>query len=86
MYGWMRGRFERQARLMGAMMERIGVTPEMAAGRGRLYDAANRRCLWCDAHQECGKWLEQNRSAEEAPSFCPNAQFFEDARLGETVR
>ena len=51
MHIWLRRRFERQARLMGAMMERVGVTPEMAACRGRLYDAANRSCLWCGAHE-----------------------------------
>ncbi|MBA4222487.1 DUF6455 family protein [Bosea sp. (in: a-proteobacteria)] len=74
---WLRRRFERQARLMGAMMERIGIEPELAASRGRLYDAANRRCLWCAAHEECGKWIEQHQNAERGPDFCPNARFFE---------
>lgn len=77
---WLRRRFERQARLMGAMMERIGVTPELAASRGRLYEAANRRCLWCDAQQECSKWIEEHRSAEHSPSFCPNGTFFDVTR------
>ena len=80
MHIWLRRRFERQARLMGAMMERVGVTPEMAACRGRLYDAANRSCLWCGAHEECGKWIEQNPRAAHAPDFCPNRQFFEASR------
>jgi len=74
---WLRRRFERQAQLMGAMMARVGVEPEAAAGRGRLYDAANRRCLWCAAHDECGRWIEQGQSAESGPGFCPNAGFFE---------
>jgi hypothetical protein len=77
---WLRRRFERQARLMGAMMERVGVKPELAASRGPLYDAANRRCLWCAAHEECGKWIEQHQNAERGPDFCPNARFFEATR------
>ena len=77
---WLRRRFERQARLMGAMMERIGVKPEQVASRGRLYGAANRRCLWCSAHEECGRWIEQSHGADNGPGFCPNAMLFETTR------
>ncbi len=83
---WLRRRFERQARLMGAMMARVGVEPAEAASRGRLYDAANRRCLWCSAHDACGKWIEQNQSARHAPGFCPNATFFEVTKRAHTGR
>lgn len=82
MHIWLRRRFERQARLMGAMMERVGVEPEAAARCGRLFDAASRRCLWCSAHEECGKWIERNPGANRSPGFCPNSRFFEAARRG----
>lgn len=80
MYVWLRGRFERQARLMGAMMERVGVPAEMAARHGRLYDTANRRCLWCAAYRECGKWVEGHQTVERGPAFCPNTEFFAAVR------
>lgn len=83
---WLRRRFERQARLMGAMMARVGIEPAEAASRGRLYDAANRRCLWCNAHDACGKWIEQNWSAGHSPGFCPNATFFEVAKRAHLGR
>lgn len=80
MRGWMRERVERQERLMDAMMERVGVDPGVAVLRGRTFAAAGRRCLWCAVSQRCERWLENDGPAIRAPSFCPNASFFEDAR------
>ncbi|WP_146055910.1 DUF6455 family protein [Bosea psychrotolerans] len=80
MRGWLRGRVARRARLMDAMMARIGVDPGLAALRGRAFAAAGRRCLWCAASQQCERWLEETRSAAHGPSFCPNTPFFEDIR------
>jgi hypothetical protein len=80
MQGWLRGRVARRARLMGTMMERIGVDPGLAALRGRSFTAAGRRCLWCAASQQCERWLEETGSADRGPSFCPNTPFFEDVR------
>jgi hypothetical protein len=80
MRGWMKRRVERQAELMGAMMERIGCDPSAASLRGRAYAAAGRRCLWCPFSQRCASWLEETGPASRAPAFCPNARFLEDAR------
>lgn len=82
MRGWIRQRFARQAQLMGAMMDRIGVEPGQAASHARGFAAASRRCLWCPSAQACGQWLEQNQQADRAPEFCPNAAFFDDRRTG----
>jgi hypothetical protein len=80
MRGWMRRRVERQAQLMGAMMERVGVDPA-AAPHGRALAAAGRRCLWCASSQRCMSWLPQAGPVARAPSFCPNARLLEDARV-----
>lgn len=82
MQGWIRRRFAHQARLMGAMMDRIGFEPEQAASHARGFAAASRRCLWCPAAQQCGQWLERTEPAQSAPEFCPNAAFFKDSRTG----
>lgn len=82
MQGWIRRRFARQAQLMGAMMDRIGLEPGQAASHPQALAAASRRCLWCPAAQQCGHWLEENRQAQRAPEFCPNAAFFESSRGG----
>lgn len=84
MRGWMLGRAERQAQLMGRMMERLRVDPAAAALRARAFAAAGRRCLWCGASRQCGRWLEEGGGS--APSFCPNARFFAEAALASAAR
>ena len=69
---------EHQARLMGAMMERVGVDFSLTA-REDGFAAASRRCLMCANSEPCGRWLEQD-GADAAPSFCPNAMFFDRMR------
>jgi hypothetical protein len=73
-------RVERQARLMGEMMARLGVDPGAAARerRGAALAAASRACLLCGHSGECRQWLDA--PGKTAPPFCPNASFF--ARLG----
>src|SRR5829696_4723009 len=69
-------RVERQARLMGAMMERVGVDPGAAAreGRGVAFAAASRRCLTCQNSDACERWLGAD-GEDVPPAFCPNATF-----------
>jgi hypothetical protein len=78
MRGWARLRAARQSRLMGVMMEHLGIDPAAAALRGRAFDAATRRCLWCAASGQCGQWLESADARDRAPAFCPNAAFFNE--------
>jgi hypothetical protein len=74
-------RVERQAHLMGAMMERGGVDLGAAAreGRGAAFAAASRRCLACPNSDACERWLVE-AGENTPPAFCPNATFFSRAR------
>lgn len=74
-------RVERQARLMGAMMERVGVDPGAAAreARGIAFAAASRRCLICSNSELCERWLAGG-SRGAPPAFCPNAAFLNRVR------
>jgi len=69
-------RMDRQAHLMGAMMERLDVDLEGAATEagGVRLEAAARSCLACRDSEACRRWLEANDGS--APAFCPNAAFF----------
>ena len=69
---------EQRARLMGAMMEQVGVDFSLTA-REDGFAAASRCCLMCASSERCGRWLEQG-GADAAPSFCPNAMFFDHMR------
>src|SRR5215203_5654756 len=73
-------RVELQARLLGEMMERLGVAAEAArAGGGTALAAASRRCLYCSSAEICRHWLDETGEGE-APAFCPNASFLDRAR------
>jgi hypothetical protein len=74
-------RVERQARLFGEMMERVGVEPGAAAreGLGASFATASRRCLACRNAAECRRWLD-NGGRQSAPPFCPNAAFLDRVR------
>ena len=78
---WPMATVERQARLMGEVMEHLAVDPGAAAreGRGMAFAAASRRCLVCQRSQECRRWVDQG-GADAAPEFCPNAAFLDRAR------
>ena len=80
---WLRERVERQAYLMGAMMEHMHVDPAAAVLRERAFAAATRRCLWCREADRCRHWLEKEGAAESGtPDFCVNAPFFSELRPG----
>jgi hypothetical protein len=69
-------RMDRQAHLMGAMMERLEVDVDAAGleASGALLQRASRSCLMCKDSDECERWFESG--AEGEPDFCPNARFF----------
>jgi hypothetical protein len=80
---WLRNRVERQAHLMGAMMEHLHVDPAAAVLRDRAFAAATRRCLWCGVSDQCRQWLDEDRASDSAtPDFCVNAPFFSELRSG----
>jgi hypothetical protein len=84
---WLKNRGERQAYLMGAMIERLHVDPAAAVIRDRTFAAATRRCLWCGVSDQCRQWLDGDRSSDIAtPDFCMNAPFFSELRSGRTSR
>jgi inner membrane protein/uncharacterized protein DUF6455 len=80
---WMRDRVERQARLMGDMMERLNVDPAVTMLRDRAFATATRRCLWCSASEQCRQWLDEGATPDRAePDFCVNAPLFLELRSG----
>ena len=72
------GRLERQAHLMGGMMDRLGVNPERAAQDAFGLDMARatRACLFCRHSDECEVWLSTHPATGAAPDFCRNRSFF----------
>jgi Family of unknown function (DUF6455) len=76
-------RIQNKARLMGAMMARVGVDPVEAARirGGTALAAAGRRCMACQNGEDCAAWLESAPSHAEPPAFCPNAAVFAEARV-----
>jgi hypothetical protein len=69
---WLASRAEQHARLMGDMMDRLGVDADAAAAEGHALAIAARRCMFCPSTTECEDWLASVECAESAPAFCPN--------------
>ncbi len=74
-------RIERQARLMGGMMERLEIDPAEVArhSMGMGLERAVRSCLSCASPDVCEKWQAETvgSTVAHAPGFCPNAPLFE---------
>lgn len=71
-------RLTKQADLMDAMMNKLGVSDEirnLPDHAGVLRRAAN-RCLSCDRADACQHWLSHEAQPDEAPSFCRNHDLF----------
>ena len=70
---------ERQAQLMGEMMERLDVDPLAAARHqhGSSFTQARTNCVLCRSSSECRRWLDGAPDAEHPSQFCPNMSFFE---------
>ena len=68
-------RAEQHARLLGEMMDRVGVDVGAAAAEGHALAIAARRCMFCASTAECEDWLHSTQRAESPPAFCPNKAF-----------
>ena len=68
-------------RRMSGMMQRSGLSPDMArqSGCAPVIGQARRRCRDCQSEDVCERWLagEVNGSND----FCPNAQVFEQLKV-----
>ena len=73
-------RMDRQAHLMGAMMECLDVDIEAAGteAAGARLERAARSCLICQDSDKCELWLTHSSATgvETGPEFCPNRLFF----------
>jgi hypothetical protein len=78
-------RIDERAEMMGRMMQVVGVND--FADTGLALESQLRtaffRCQACRASGECQDWLTEHEVAAEAPSFCPNADFFAASTGGE---
>ena len=71
-------RIFRQAELMDAVMERLGVDPSTAArlDRGMAWYEARTKCIGCCEERQCRAWLERPGPLPGPPPSCPNGDFF----------
>jgi len=70
--------FEDRADQMTGVMNRLGITPDIA-GREALATDFQRmisRCIGCRAGSRCQSWLQSEGSESELAVFCPNAEAF----------
>lgn len=76
-------RMDRQSLLMSGMMERLGVDFASRAGDacGHRFERAVRSCTFCSHGAQCKAWQDTHpQGAEDAPSFCPNAEYWTSTR------
>lgn len=72
-------RMDRQSRLMGGMMERLGIDLSARSGDvcGNGFERAVRSCTFCNHGEQCQAWQDAHaEGAEHAPDFCPNAEYW----------
>ena len=72
----------RRARLMRAMLDRLGlqVTGESATGGSSLIADAAQVCVHCQSVERCERWLAGDGEPGDYHEFCPNAERFERAK------
>jgi hypothetical protein len=75
-------RAEQRARLMGEMMDRVGVDVHAAAAEGHALATGARRCMFCAHTAECEEWLQTIQRAQSTPVFCPNWALFARCQSG----
>jgi hypothetical protein len=84
-HGWPQyERAERQARLFGAMLDRLGTTDDARQGGLEAVVAASTRCLVCRQADACQQWLAAGNGTQ-APDFCAGAGVFGRRRDDEPV-
>ncbi|WP_193175354.1 DUF6455 family protein [Oricola nitratireducens] len=73
-------RMDRQAQLMGAMLERLEVDAGKAGldGQGWRMENAIWSCISCADSDACERWLRDQADSKSAqgPQFCLNRTFF----------
>jgi hypothetical protein len=64
-------------RRMQAMLESVGLDPEVASMEGidTIMSEVRQRCSACNAESVCEQWLAGDKESEN--DFCPNARVFE---------
>lgn len=72
-------RLTRQADLMDAMMNKLGVAEQMRhlPDHAAVLRRAAHRCLTCEKPDSCRHWLDNECQPDEAPEFCKNHDLFE---------
>jgi len=64
-------------RRMRAMLESVGLDPEIAASgeMPTIMKEVRQRCRSCSSESVCEQWLESDKKSDN--DFCPNAKVFE---------
>lgn len=79
MIGRCLGQADLKARLMGEMIDRLGIDLVQAARQdlGTRLDQVVRGCRFCAHAEQCQAWLSGMSTADRR-DFCPNAALFDD--------
>ncbi len=76
--GWYRRAITREGPYpFGALMQRLAISADGAAGHEYELTAAVSRCASCNAADRCRDWLASGRR-EGVEAFCPNASILRD--------
>ena len=71
--GWYRRAITREGPYpFGAIMQRLAISADHAAGHEYALTAAVSQCVSCSAAERCRDWLASGRR-EGVEAFCPNA-------------
>jgi Family of unknown function (DUF6455) len=65
--------------LMERMIQRMGVSPVVAArvDGGMALREARTKCMFCRREDECQDWLGGKTGSGDPREFCPNVAFFQ---------
>jgi len=77
---WRRFMVTNSERRLLAMLEAVGLDPEMASSGDMptIMSEVRQRCRHCQSEAVCERWLEGNESGDN--QFCPNSRVFEVLR------
>lgn len=76
-FGFRRYLAANSERRMQAMLESVGLDPDLATSGEipTIMKEVRQRCSHCASESVCERWLEGNEEGDNA--FCPNAKVFE---------